>query len=53
MSLLDKQTLNELYRYGIAVTNNPSDAEDVLQTAIERFLKNQAASQTSQTREKN
>ena len=40
MSILDKTSLNMLYRYGISLTGNTSDAEDVLQTSIERYLKN-------------
>ena len=38
MKFLDKHTLNQLYRFGIALTGSPQDAEDVLHTAIERFL---------------
>ncbi len=40
MTFLEKDSLNKLYRFGIALTGNRSDAEDVLHTAIERFLKN-------------
>ena len=40
MSVLDKESLNQLYRYAMALTANKADAEDVLQTSIERYLKN-------------
>lgn len=40
MSILDKDSLNQLYRYAMALTANKADAEDVLQTSIERYLKN-------------
>lgn len=40
MSILDKESLNQLYRYAMALTANKADAEDVLQTSIERYLKN-------------
>ncbi len=40
MTFLDKDTLNQLYRFGIALTGNEQDSQDVLQTAIERFLRN-------------
>lgn len=43
MSYLDPATLNQLLRYGIALTGNRSDAEDVLHTAIERFLRSKQA----------
>lgn len=39
MSQLDDASLNQLYRYSIAITANKADAEDVLQTGIERYLK--------------
>jgi len=40
MTFLDKDTLNQLYRFGIALTGNEQDSQDVLHTAIERFLHN-------------
>ncbi len=39
MTFLDKTTLNQLYRFGIALTGNEQDSQDVLHTAIERFLR--------------
>ncbi len=39
MNSLNKQSLNQLYRFGIALTGSPQDSEDVLHTAIERFLR--------------
>lgn len=39
---LDAETLNQLYRYGIALSGNEAEAEDLLQTAIERVLKQDA-----------
>ena len=40
MSIFDKASLNQLYRYGITLTGNEADAEDVLQTSMERYLEN-------------
>ncbi|MEM7015904.1 MAG: sigma-70 family RNA polymerase sigma factor [Pseudomonadota bacterium] len=40
MSLFAKNTLNLLYQFGIALTGTPEDAEDVLHTALERYLAN-------------
>ncbi len=39
MKSLNKESLNKLYRFGIALTGSPQDSEDVLHTAIERFLR--------------
>jgi RNA polymerase sigma-70 factor (ECF subfamily) len=49
MTFLDKDTLNQLYRFGIALTGNEQDSQDVLQTAIERFLRNKPQKITHKT----
>lgn len=36
--MLDKTQLNGLYRYGLSLTNNSASAEDLLQSALERWL---------------
>ena len=36
--MLDRPQLNSLYRYGLSLTNEPAGAEDLLQSAIERWL---------------
>jgi len=36
--MLDKTQLNGLYRYGLSLTNNNASAEDLLQSALERWL---------------
>jgi len=36
--MLDKTQLNGLYRYGLSLTNNRASAEDLLQSALERWL---------------
>ena len=36
--MLDRLQLNGLYRYGLSLTNEPAGAEDLLQSAIERWL---------------
>ena len=37
--MLDKQQLNQLYRYAISLTNNEDQAYDVLQACLEKYLK--------------
>ncbi len=36
--MLDKTQLNGLYRYGLSLTNHSASAEDLLQSALERWL---------------
>ena len=49
MKFLDKATLNQLYRFGIVLTGNEQDSQDVLHTAIERFLRNKPKQIKQQT----
>lgn len=37
-ALLDKQQLNKLYRYALALNKHPDDAYDLLQNAVEKYL---------------
>ena len=37
--MLDKQVLNQLYRYAISLTNNDDQAYDLLQSCVEKYLK--------------
>jgi len=37
--MLDKEQLNQLYRFAISLTNNEDQAYDLLQTCIEKYLK--------------
>lgn len=39
--MLTDELLNRLYRYGFSLTNNESNAYDLLQDALERYLKHQ------------
>ncbi|TQV87317.1 sigma-70 family RNA polymerase sigma factor [Aliikangiella coralliicola] len=35
---MNKEMLNQLYRYGISLTNNEANAFDLVQSAIEKYL---------------
>jgi len=37
--MLDKDVLNQLYRFAISLTNDDDQAYDLLQTCLERYLK--------------
>ena len=37
--MLDKERLNQLYRYAISLTNNDNQAYDLVQSAVEKYLK--------------
>jgi len=37
--MLDKENLNQLYRFAISLTNNDDQAYDILQTCVEKYLK--------------
>lgn len=37
--MLDKNVLNQLYRFAISLTNNEDQAYDLLQSCIEKYLK--------------
>ena len=37
--MLDKELLNQLYRYAISLTNNDDQAYDLLQSCVEKYLK--------------
>lgn len=37
--MLDKEQLNQLYRFAISLTNNDDQAYDLLQTCLEKYLK--------------
>jgi len=37
--MLDKELLNQLYRFAISLTNNDDQAYDLLQTCVEKYLK--------------
>ena len=37
--MLDKNLLNQLYRYAVSLTNNEDQAYDLLQSCIEKYLK--------------
>lgn len=37
--MLDKDQLNQLYRFAISLTNNDDQAYDLLQTCLEKYLK--------------
>lgn len=39
MKVLNKDLLNQLYRYAISLTNNEDQAYDLLQSSIEKYLK--------------
>ncbi len=39
LKILDKNLLNELYRYAISLTNNEDQSYDLLQSCIEKYLK--------------
>jgi len=39
LKILDKNLLNQLYRYAISLTNNEDQAYDLLQSCIEKYLK--------------
>ncbi len=40
--MLDKELLNQLYRFAISLTNNDDQAYDLLQTCIEKYLKEES-----------
>jgi len=37
--MLDKELLNQLFRFAISLTNNDDHAYDILQTCVEKYLK--------------
>ena len=37
--MLDKEQLNQLYRFAISLSNNEDQAYDLLQTCLEKYLK--------------
>lgn len=37
--MLNKKQLNQLYQYSYSLTNHPEDAYDLLQTGLEKYLK--------------
>ena len=37
--MLDRGQLQQLYRYGLSLTQNTSDAHDLLQSALEKWIK--------------
>lgn len=49
--MLAEATLHKLYRYGYSLTNNESSAYDLLQDALERFLKHSQTHSTVETPE--
>jgi len=40
--MFDQDTLNKLYRFSYSLTLNDSDAYDLLQNSLEKFIKNQS-----------
>ena len=43
LNILDKQLLNQLYRYALSLCNNEDQAYDLLQSCIEKYLKAKTA----------
>lgn len=40
--VFDKATLNRIYRYCLSLTNNADQAYDLMQSALEKYLRNQS-----------
>lgn len=45
--MFDKSQLQQLYQYCIALTNHPDNAHDLLQTAVEKWLRSSQYGDTS------